>query len=97
MPDYIPAFPTANSQTYGMGLRDYFAACAPRMDPTAICDIFGWEKDTPLGEPEVEEGGGDWKDTVFQRWHELPLLTRLQAEAKFAFAFADAMLAARDK
>lgn len=81
----------------GMSLRDYFAVTAPAPEPSDICELMGWEKDIPIGGPHELEDGDDWRDSVYSRWSELPSRTRQAAHAKFAYQFADAMLAAREQ
>lgn len=85
-----PAYPW-NSYP-GVDVRDYFAAVAP--DPSDVCDLLGWEKDLKIGDGD-EIGEAEWRDTMISRWHELPMAKRLLVSTRFAYLWADAMLAAR--
>lgn len=81
-----------------MTLRDHFAATAPGMDAIDICDIMGWERDLDVGGPDDEgEDGSSWKDSIYSRWRELPLKTRLAAFARYAYMAADALLVERER
>lgn len=75
----------------GASLRDYFAASAPSMDAADMCSVMGWESDLPLGDGEEDE----WQDSIVKRWKTTPMAERLEAETRFNFMYADAMLAAR--
>ncbi len=98
-----PAFPTDNERQTGadsyhftgMSLRDYFAAKAPNMDVVDICNVMDWDAAMPVGDPGDDETIAP-DDTIWTRWRELTLYQRLAADAKYRYAWADAMLAARD-
>lgn len=94
-----PAFPVADlskTQCSGMTIRDYMAIHAPNMDCADICNIMDWEPSLPVGGTEDEESAA-WQDSVWTRWRELPMKTRIAADVKFRLTWADAMLAARSK
>lgn len=80
--------------TENVPLRDYFAARAELPEPADICEIMGWEKDLKLGDGD-EVGSEEWKDTVYSRWHELPMATRITVVTAYRYRVADEMLKQR--
>lgn len=78
-------------------ILDYFAARSLPPEPADICELMGWEKDLKVGDYEDVNDESGWRDSVLQRWHELPIATRLSAHAKFAYMYARAMMKARDE
>lgn len=96
MPEYPePAFPRTRQgvggetifEAYGMTLRDYFASTAPAVPDTQTYPIKKWYKN------EVVDRGNGMKglrEVVYQEsWAE--------RSARWAFEYADAMLAERAK
>lgn len=82
--------PSQVADVSGMTLRDYFAAKAPTLSLITIRDMLGWPKD-------LKEGNGDeeFDDTIISRWNAVTVADRANAEAEWAFLYADAMIRRR--
>jgi hypothetical protein len=69
------------------------ATVAPEMALIDIRDMMEWESDLPFGDDDDQQ----WSDSVWGRWQKTPLEKRLEVQAKFAYMWADAMIAAGGK
>ena len=96
-PDGGPAFPCSfhNGSQKGMSLRDWLAGNAPKeIADYFVVQYFGWPDDLP-------SRSRNWlpseDDTVLVRWRALTHSERARCTAAWPWAWANDMLAEREK
>lgn len=78
----------------GMSLRDYFACAGPQPGRAEICNLLGWQvsEHQPWPRPKDAPDLPHFDDL----WRALPLSEQMRVSAVCRYAFADAMLTARE-
>jgi hypothetical protein len=104
-PDGGPAFPLRgstededlNERQLGISVRDWFAGHAPPAPTHFVVRFFGWPNDLPERALSWTKESESQPDSIHERWKALPWSEKARMYDAWPYAYADQMLAQREK